>query len=432
MENTDILVVGGGGREHAIVKKLSESPRCGKLYTAPGNAGIAELAECLRVAATDLDGIVAAARKLGVGCVFVAPDDPLAMGLVDRLNEAGIRAFGPTAAAAELEGSKVFAKGLMKKYGIPTATYEVFCDPEPALDYIVRTGKYPVVIKADGLALGKGAIIAQNQDEAEAALNFIMREKSFGRSGDRVVVEEYLTGPELTLLAFTDGETVSPMVSAQDHKRVFDGDRGPNTGGMGAFAPSRHYTPELAERCMREIFIPTVAALKAEGRVFKGVIYFQMMITADGPKVIEYNARFGDPEAQVVLPLMKTDLLNVMDAVIDGGLDRLQIEWDSRAAVCVCMASGGYPVKYEKGFPITGLDGINGDDIYVYHAGTVVKEGKIVTSGGRVLGVTALGKTVEDAAAKAYAAVAGIKFDGAHYRTDIGVKLHENKCTKPY
>lgn len=423
MKKIDILVVGGGGREHAIIKKLSESPRCGKLYAAPGNAGIAKLAECLPVAATDLYGIVAAAQELSVGCVFVAPDDPLALGLVDRLQAAGIRTFGPTAAAAEIEGSKVFAKGLMKKYGIPTAAYEVFCDPDLAIEYIDRTDKYPVVIKADGLALGKGASIAQNRAEAVDAINSIMREKAFGRSGDRVVVEEYLTGPELTVLAFTDGETVSPMVSAQDHKRVFDGDRGPNTGGMGAIAPSPHYTPELAERCMREIFMPTIAALAAEGRVFRGVIYFQMMITADGPKVIEYNARFGDPEAQVVLPLMKTDLLDVMDAAIDGKLRELQIEWDSRAAVCVCMASGGYPVKYEKGFPITGLDEAAGDDIFVYHAGTAEKDGQTVTAGGRVLGVTALGNNLEEAAARAYAGVAKIKFKGAHYRTDIGRNL---------
>ena len=422
MNIIDILVVGGGGREHAIVKKLSESPRCGKLYAAPGNAGIAELAECLPVAATDLDGIVAAARELSVGCVFVAPDDPLALGLVDRLQAAGIRAFGPTAAAAELEGSKVFAKSLMKKYGIPTAAYEVFGDPDEAMRYIGHMGKYPVVIKADGLALGKGAIIAQSREEAADALDSIMREKAFGHSGDRVVVEEFLTGPELTVLAFTDGETVSPMVSAQDHKRVYDGDRGPNTGGMGAIAPSRYYTPELAERCMREIFMPTISAMRAEGRTFRGVIYFQMMITADGPKVIEYNARFGDPEAQTVLPLMKSDLIDVMDAVIDGGLEGLNIEWDSRASVCVCMASGGYPVKYEKGFPITGLDEVKGDDIYVYHAGTAKKDGEIVTAGGRVLGVTALGANLEEAAAKAYAGVAKIKFDGAHYRTDIGRK----------
>jgi len=420
MSKVDVFVVGGGGREHAIVKKLSESPRCGKLYAAPGNAGIARLAKCLPVAATDLDGVVAAARELGVGCVFVAPDDPLAMGLVDRLTAAGIRAFGPTAAAAEIEGSKVFAKNLMKKYGIPTAAYEVFSDPDEAAAYVKGAGKYPVVVKADGLALGKGAIIAQDYEEAARAIDSIMREKAFGRSGDRIVVEEYLTGPELTVLAFTDGRTVVPMVSAQDHKKVYDGDRGPNTGGMGAIAPSPHFTPELAERCTREIFIPTIEAMRAEGRVFKGVIYFQMMIAKDGPKVIEYNARFGDPEAQVVLPLMKADLIDVMDAVIDGWLDEIKIEWDSRTAVCVCMASAGYPGKYEKGFPIFGLDDVSGEDIYVYHAGTAEKDGKIVTAGGRVLGVTALGATLKEARAKAYAGVAKIKFEGAHYRADIG------------
>lgn len=422
MDKTDILVVGGGGREHAIVKKLSESPRCGRLFAAPGNAGIAELATCLPIAATDLDALVATAREQRVDCVFVAPDDPLAMGLVDRLTEAGIRAFGPTAAAAELEGSKVFSKSLMKKYGIPTAAYEVFDNPAAALEYIESTGKYPTVVKADGLALGKGAVIAATQDEASAALHSIMEEKTFGHSGDRVVIEEFLTGSELTVLAFTDGETVAPMVSAQDHKRVFDGDRGPNTGGMGAFSPSRHYTPELAARCEREIFLPTVAALKAEGRIFKGVIYFQMMITADGPKVIEYNARFGDPEAQVVLPRMKTDLLDVIDAVIDSKLKDIKIEWDDGAAVCVCMASGGYPGKYTKGFPIYGLDRLSSDDLFVYHAGTAKKGGATVTNGGRVLGVTAKGKTVAEAAAKAYTGVAGIKFEGAQYRTDIGVK----------
>jgi phosphoribosylamine--glycine ligase len=422
MEKTDILVVGGGGREHAIVKKLRESPRCGRLWAAPGNAGIAEIAECLPIKATDLDAVTDAAQKLRVGCVFVAPDDPLALGMVDKLTAAGIRAFGPTAAAAELEGSKVFSKGLMKKYGIPTADYEVFYDPAEALRYIESKGKYPVVVKADGLALGKGAIIAADHAEAEDALRTIMREKAFGHSGDRVVIEEFLIGPELTVLAFTDGETVAPMVSAQDHKRAFDGDLGLNTGGMGAFSPSRHYTPELAARCEREIFIPTVRAMKAEGRVFKGVIYFQMMITADGPKVIEYNARFGDPEAQVVLPRMKTDFIDVIDAVIDGRLDGCKLDWDSRAAVCVCMASGGYPEKYEKGFTITGLDGLNSDEIYVYHAGTAIRDGALVTNGGRVLGVTALGETVPDAASKAYGVVKKIRFEGAHYRTDIGVK----------
>lgn len=422
MGKTDILVVGGGGREHAIVKKLSESPRCGRIFAAPGNAGIAELAKCLPISATELDKIVAAARELRVDCVFIAPDDPLAMGLADRLDAAGIRAFGPSASAAELESSKVFSKGLMKKYGIPTAGYEVFGDPAAALGYIERAGKYPVVIKADGLALGKGAIIAATRGEAADALHSIMEEKAFGHSGDRVVIEEYLSGSELTVLAFTDGETVAPMVSAQDHKRVFDGDRGPNTGGMGAFSPSPHYTPELAARCEREIFLPTVAAMKAEGREFRGVIYFQLMLTPAGPKVIEYNARFGDPEAQVVLPRMKSDLFDVVDAVIDGRLGDIKIEWDDGAAVCVCMASGGYPAKYEKGFPIEGLDGLNSSDLFVYHAGTAKKDGATVTVGGRVLGVTAKDKTVAQAAAKAYSGVAKIKFKGAHYRTDIGVK----------
>ncbi len=418
MDKIDILLVGGGGREHAIAQKLRESARCGRLWAAPGNAGISGIAECLPIGATELDKIIAAAKELDIDCVFVAPDDPLALGLVDRLTEAGIRAFGPTAKAAELEGSKVFSKGLMKKYGIPTADYKVFDDPAQAMRYIEGRGVYPVVIKADGLALGKGAVIASDRSEAETALRSIMEEKTFGHSGDRVVVEEFLCGPELTVLAFTDGEIVAPMVSAQDYKRVFDGDNGPNTGGMGAISPSPYYTLELAERCEREIFLPTVRAMRSEGREFRGVIYFQMMLTPDGPKVIEYNARFGDPEAQVVLPRMKTDLLDVIDAVIDGRLNEIAMEWDDGAAVCVCMASGGYPQKYEKGFPIEIPDFT--DDITVYHAGTARRDGRLVTNGGRVLGVTAKGQTVGDAAKKAYCAVAKIRFEGAHYRTDIG------------
>ena len=419
---TDILVIGGGGREHAIVKKLSESPRCGKLYAAPGNAGIAALAECLPVAVTDIDGIVAAAKEKNVGLVFVAPDDPLALGAVDRLKEAGIRAYGPTAAAALLEGSKVFSKNLMKKYKIPTADYEIFTSPADALSYIKEKDEYPTVIKAEGLALGKGAVIAADFSEAEDAVRSIMEDRIFGDSGNRIVVEEFMTGPELTVLAFIDGKTVLPMISSQDHKRAYDGDRGPNTGGMGAFAPSVHYTDALAERCMREIYLPTVRAMEAEGRPFSGVIYFQMMITPTGPCVVEYNARFGDPEAQVVLPMMKTDLLDVIDATLDGKLSDMNIEWHDGGAACVVIASGGYPVKYEKGFKISGLDEIpQSGDTFVYHAGTAFNsDGEIITNGGRVLCVTARAENVEKAVDKAYASVEKISFDGSFYRRDIG------------
>ena len=418
-----VLVVGGGGREHAIVKKLSESSHVSKLYCAPGNAGIASLAECLPVKATDIDGMVKAAKETGADLVFVAPDDPLTLGMVDRMNAEGIRAFGPVAKAAMLEGSKVFSKGLMKKYGIPTASYETFDDPGKALSYIEKRGVYPVVIKADGLALGKGALIAADHAGAKDALEKIMTEKAFGAAGNHVVVEEFLTGPECTVLAFTDGETVVPMVSSQDHKRALDNDEGLNTGGMGAFSPSRHYTPEIAEICGRTIFIPTINALRSEGIIFKGVIYFQMMLTADGPKVIEYNARFGDPETQAVLPRLDTDFIDIINACIDGGLDRLEIKWKDQAACCVVMASGGYPVRYEKGYPISGLEEASKmKDVYGYHAGTALKDGRIVTSGGRVLGVTALGDTLEDAIAKSYEAVALISWQDEHHRTDIGRK----------
>jgi phosphoribosylamine--glycine ligase len=423
MENkTDILVVGGGGREHAIIKKLSDSPRCGKLYAAPGNAGIASLAECLPVAATDVEGVVAAAREKNVGLVFVAPDDPLMLGMVDRLCSEGIRAFGPRRAAAMIEGSKVFSKDLMKKYGIPTAAYEIFDMPEKALGYIKDRGCYPVVVKADGLALGKGAIIAADYGEAEKAVRSIMEERIFGDSGSRIVVEEFMTGPEVTVLAFTDGKTVVPMVSSQDHKRALDGDRGPNTGGMGAFSPSPNYTPAVAERCMNEIFMPTIKAMEAEGRPFSGVIYFQMMLTADGPRVVEYNARFGDPETQVVLPRLRTDLIDIIDAVIDGRLSEIEISWDNGAAACVVIASGGYPVKYKKGYPIHGLDSAGAaGDIYIYHAGTAFGEdGEIITAGGRVLGVTATAPTLDAAVELAYEAAGRIEFCDMHYRRDIG------------
>jgi len=416
----DILVVGGGGREHAIVHKLSQSKRAGKIYASPGNAGIAGLAECLPYKATDIENIVAAALNLNVDLVFVAPDDPLALGMVDALNKVNIRAFGPNKKAARLEGSKVFSKSLMKKYNIPTADYETFNDSKSAITYITEKNTYPVFIKADGLAVGKGAIRANNYDEAINAINAMMEDKVFGNSGNNIVIEEFLTGTEVTVLAFTDGSVVVPMVSSQDHKRVYDNDEGPNTGGMGAFSPSRIYTPQLAEFCMETIFQPTVEAMNNENSTFKGVIYFQLMITPDGPKVIEYNARFGDPEAQVVLPRLKTDLLDIIDAVIDGKLSEINIEWYDNAAACVVMASGGYPVKYETGYEITAnLD--NREDLIIYHAGTKINEsGKLVTNGGRVLCVTALADDLESALKKSYEAVSQIYFKDVHYRKDIG------------
>ncbi|MCL2517528.1 MAG: phosphoribosylamine--glycine ligase [Oscillospiraceae bacterium] len=415
----DILVVGSGGREHAIVHKLNQSIRAGKIYASPGNAGIAELAECLPYKATDIDAIVEAAKNLNIDLVFVAPDDPLALGMVDRLNEAGIRAFGPNKKAARLEGSKVFSKGLMKKYNIPTAAYQTFDNSKDAIKYI-KTINYPIFIKADGLAVGKGAISADNYDEAVTAINTIMEDKVFGNSGNNIVIEEFMTGTEVTILAFTDGNVVVPMVSSQDHKQVYDNDEGPNTGGMGAFSPSRIYTPELAELCMETIFKPTINAMNKENSTFKGVIYFQLMITPDGPKVIEYNARFGDPEAQVVLPRLKTDLIDIIDAVIDGKLADINIEWHDNAAACVVMASGGYPVKYETGFEINLIE--NNEDLIIYHAGTKINEsGKLVTNGGRVLCVTALAEDLKTALSKSYNAVSQINFKNAHYRKDIGI-----------
>jgi len=416
-----VLVVGGGGREHAIVKKLSESPRVTKLYAAPGNAGIAALAECLPIKATDIDGVIAASRENNIDLVFVAPDDPLALGMVDALEEAGIRAFGPHKDAAAIEGSKVFSKNLMKKYGIPTADFEIFESPSDAVSYIESRNKFPVVIKADGLALGKGAIIAHNMNEAKDAVRTIMEDKIFGTAGNRLVVEEFMTGREATVLAFTDGTTISTMVSSQDHKQVFDGNKGPNTGGMGAFAPSPFYTEDVEKRAVSEIFIPTIRAMEAENRKFKGVIYFQLMMTAEGPKVVEYNARFGDPETQAVLPLLKTDLMDIIDAVIDEKLADINIEWLDAAAVCLVLASGGYPGSYEKGYEITGLNSFDGrNDIYIYHAGTAKKDGKTVTAGGRVLGITSIAENISAAAAKSYDAVNYIKFDKMHYRKDIG------------
>ena len=416
-----VLVVGGGGREHAIIRKLKESPKVEAIYCAPGNGGIAADAECFPVNAMDIEGMKALAKEKAVDLVFVAPDDPLAAGMVDVMEEAGFKAFGPRANAAIIESSKVFSKDLMKKYNIPTAGYEVFDDPAKVLEYVQAQGKYPVVIKADGLALGKGVIIAENFDMAKEAVHSIMEDKVFGASGNHVVVEEFLTGPEVSVLAFTDGKTLKPMVSSKDHKRALDGDKGKNTGGMGTISPNPYYDDAMAERCMKEIFLPTMNAMNAEGRPFKGCLYFGLMLTPNGPKVIEYNARFGDPETQVVLPRLKSDFADVVMAVVEERLADQPVEWADEAAACVVMASGGYPASYPKGLEITGLDE-NGQvpGVTVYHAGTALKDGKLVTNGGRVLGITALGKTLDEALEKAYDAVEKIHFDGAHYRRDIG------------
>lgn len=418
-----ILMVGGGGREHALIRKLLESEKVKKVYCAPGNGGISCDAECFSVGATDIDGMVSLAKELKVDCVFVAPDDPLAAGMVDAMEKEGIRAFGPRANAAIIESSKVFSKDLMKKYSIPTAGYEVFENSKDALSYIKEQNKYPVVVKADGLALGKGVIIAQNEAEAEDAVHSIMDDKKFGASGNKVVIEEFITGPEVSVLAFTDGKCVKPMVSSMDHKRAYDGDKGPNTGGMGTISPNPYYTPEIADRCMKEIFLPTIEAMNKEGRTFKGCLYFGLMLTADGPKVIEYNARFGDPETQVVLPRLKTPLCDIVDAVIDENLSDLDIQWSDEACACVVMASGGYPGSYPKGIEIKGLDSDGQvEGACVFHAGTALENGVFKTAGGRVLGVTALGSDLKEALKKAYAAVEKITFEGAHYRTDIGNK----------
>ena len=416
-----ILMLGSGGREHALIRKLKESPRVKEVICAPGNGGISCDAQCFPVSVMDKQGVIDLARREEVDLVFVAPDDPLAAGMVDALNAAGIRAFGPNAAAARIEGSKVFSKNLMKKYGIPTASYAVFDDPSEALVYIVSENKYPIVIKADGLALGKGVIIAGNEQEARNAVEDIMENKVFGESGNRIVVEEFLTGPEVSVLAFTDGKTVVPMVSSMDHKRAHDGDKGLNTGGMGTISPNPHYSQALADECMKTIFEPTVRAMAAEGCPFKGCLYFGLMMTAGGPKVIEYNARFGDPEAQVVLPRLKTPLVDIVEAVIDERLSDIDIDWDKGACACVIIASGGYPEKYRKGFEITGLDdGGQADGVTVYHSGTLKKDGKFFTNGGRVLGVTASGSSLDEALEKAYGAVETISFEGAFHRSDIG------------
>ena len=411
-----IAVIGGGGREHAIIKKLRENKEIEKIYALPGNGGIAADAECVDIKATDLDGIVRFAVENAVDFAVVAPDDPLVLGAVDALEAKGIPCFGPEKKAAIIEGSKVFSKNLMKKYGIPTAQYEVFTEPAAALAYL-ENARMPAVIKADGLALGKGVIIAQNHDEARAAVRTIMEDRKFGDSGSQVAIEEFLTGPEVSVLSFTDGKTVVPMVSSMDHKRARDNDEGLNTGGMGTIAPNPYYTAEIAERCMREIFLPTIEAMNAEGRSFRGCLYFGLMLTPDGPKVIEYNCRFGDPETQVVLPLLKSDLLTVMRACRDGRLAETPVEFSDGAACCVVLASDGYPEHYEKGFEIV-MDGDIDADVFV--AGAKLDGGKLLTNGGRVLGVTATADDLRSAVSRAYEQVEKVRFDNAYYRHDIG------------
>ena len=413
-----LLVVGSGGREHALIKSLKKNPQVETIYALPGNGGIARDAKCIPIGAKEIDEIVDFAVLKNIDFAVVAPDDPLALGAVDALEESGIPAFGPTAAAARIESSKVFAKELMAKYGIPTAKCQVFSDAEAAKEY-VKTAPLPTVIKADGLALGKGVIIAQTHEEAERAIADMMENKVFGDSGSRVVVEEFLEGPEVSVLAFTDGKTVKPMVSSMDHKRALDGDRGLNTGGMGTIAPNPFYTPDVARRCIDEIFLPTIRAMAAEGCPFKGCLYFGLMVTRDGPKVIEYNCRFGDPETQVVLPLLKSDLLTVMQAVRNETLDRCSVEFSDGAACCVVMASQGYPQHYEKGFPITLTP--DTDEITTFVAGAKMNDkGELITNGGRVLGVTATANDLKTAIARAYAAVEKTHFENAYYRRDIG------------
>ncbi len=423
----NILIVGGGGREHAIAAALKKSPKVEKLWCAPGNGGISRIAECFPVKATDLEGICALAEKLQPDYVFVAPDDPLVMGLVDKLNEKGFKTFGPRANAAILEGSKAFSKALMKKYGIPTAAYETFTDAEKAVAYIKERNSYPAVIKCDGLALGKGVIIAQNFEEAADAVKSMMIDGKFGKSGAEVVIEEFMRGVEVTVLAFTDGKTVKPMVSSMDHKRANDFDEGLNTGGMGTIAPNPCYTKEIADEAMEKIFLPTIKAMQSEGRPFKGCLYFGLMLTDEGAKVVEYNCRFGDPETQVVLPLLETDFVDIIEAVYSETLENLDIKWSDKACACVVMASGGYPEKYETGKEIAGLDE-NGQTsgAYVYHAGTKLENGKFYTAGGRVLGVTATGDSLKSALDGAYKAVGKISFEKAHFRKDIGKKALES------
>ena len=413
-----IMVVGGGGREHTIIKKLKENKSVETVYALPGNGGIAHDAVCVDIGAKDIPAIVAFAKENAIDYAVVAPDDPLVLGCVDALNEAGIPCFGPTANAAIIEGSKVFSKNLMKKYGIPTAAYETFSDPAAALEYL-ETAPIPIVVKADGLALGKGVVVAMTRDEAKDAVVSIMEDRKFGDSGANIVIEEFLEGPEVSVLAFTDGKVVKPMVSSMDHKRARDNDEGLNTGGMGTIAPNPYYTAEVAERCMEEIFLPTIAAMNAEGRTFKGCLYFGLMVTKDGPKVIEYNCRFGDPETQVVLPLLQSDLLTVMQAVTEERLAETEVKFADKAACCVVLASDGYPGKYEGGYEITYPAEVEDN---LYFAGAKIKDGKLVNSGGRVLGVTAVADDLKGAVAAAYEKVGQVHFANAYCRKDIGAK----------
>ncbi len=420
-----VLVVGSGGREHAIVNSMAKSSRVSKIYCAPGNAGISELAECVDIGVMDFDALTDFALDKGIDLTVVAPDDPLVAGAVDAFEEKGLRVFGPRANAAILEGSKAFSKDLMKKYNIPTAAYENFDNADDALKYL-ETAKLPIVLKADGLALGKGVLICNTLDEARAGVKTIMLDKQFGNAGNRLVIEEFMTGREVSVLSFVDGKTIKPMTSAQDHKRALDGDKGLNTGGMGTFSPSPFYTKEIDEYCMKNIYQPTVDAMAAEGREFKGIIFFGLMLTKDGPKVLEYNARFGDPEAQVVLVRMNNDIIDVMEACIDGKLDEVELDFEDNAAVCVVLASEGYPVKYEKGFEIKGLENFRDKDSYFcFHAGTKLKDGKVVTNGGRVLGITATGSDLKEARRKAYEATKWIDFENKYCRSDIGKAIDE-------
>ena len=422
-----VLIVGSGGREHAIAWKVAQSKKVDKIYCAPGNAGISEVAECVPIGAMEFDKLVAFAKEKEIDLTVIGMDDPLVGGIVDVFEKEGLRVFGPRKNAAILEGSKAFSKDLMKKYHIPTAAYETFTDPEKALEYL-ETAKMPIVLKADGLALGKGVLICQTLEEAKEGVKTLMMDKKFGSAGDEIVIEEFMTGREVSVLSFVDGNIVKIMSSAQDHKRAKDGDQGLNTGGMGNFSPSPFYTKEVDEFCKKYIYQPTVDAMKAEGRPFKGVIFFGLMLTPDGPKVLEYTARFGDPEAQVVLPRLENDIVDVFEACIDGTLDQVDLKFDNdRATVCVILASDGYPVEYKKGFPIEGLEKFKGkDDYYVFHSGTKFNEnGQIVTNGGRVLGVTATGKDLKEARKKAYEATEWISFENKYMRHDIGKAIEE-------
>ena len=421
-----VLIIGSGGREHAIAWKLSKSPKVTKLYCAPGNAGIGQIAECVPISAMEFDKLADFAQENAVDLTIIGMDDPLVGGVVDVFEARGLRVFGPRKNAAILEGSKAFSKDLMKKYNIPTAAYENFDDPEKALEYLRTEAKFPIVLKADGLALGKGVLICKDLKEAEDGVKEIMEDKKFGNAGNTMVIEEFMTGREVSVLSFVDGKTIRTMTSAQDHKRAQDGDQGLNTGGMGTFSPSPFYTEEVDEFCKKYVYQPTVDAMAAEGRPFKGIIFFGLMLTPDGPKVLEYNARFGDPEAQVVLPRMKNDIIEVMEACVDGTLDQVDLQFEDNAAVCVVLASDGYPVKYEKGIPMYGFENFeNKDGYYCFHAGTKLKDGQIVTNGGRVLGITATGKDLKEARKNAYEATEWITFANKYMRHDIGKAIDE-------